>query len=111
MRIMMKNEIISRLRGLRLSSKFDRNIEILNIFRQDSTRLALAIDNYDEERILFVEISWLEDVENDRFIFEVVETDENDDEYCYKTYHIDRLIDNLLETFAKFDIVPEFETR
>ena len=107
----MKYEIISRLRGLRLSSKFDRNIEILNIFRQDSTRLALAIDNYDEERILFVEINWLEDVENDRFIFEVVETDENGDEYCYKTYHIDRLIDNLLETFAKFDIIPEFEVR
>ena len=107
----MKYEIIGRLRGLRLSSKFDRNIEILNIFRQDSTRLALAIDNYDEERILFVEINWLEDVENDRFIFEVVETDENGDEYCYKTYHINRLIDNLLETFAKFDIIPEFEAR
>lgn len=111
MRIMMKNEIIGRLRGLRLSSKFDRNIEILNIFRQDSSRLALAIDNYDEERVLFVEISWLEDVENDRFIFQVVETDENDVEYEYRTYHINRLIDNLLETFAKFDIVPEFETR
>ena len=107
----MKYSIIRRLREMELVSKFDNDIQLLNLYAQDSTRMALAIDNKRGEREVFVEISWLEDVENDRFIFQVVETDTENVEYEYKTYHFDRLIDNLLELFAKFDIVPEFEIR
>jgi hypothetical protein len=106
----MKYSIIRRLREMELVSKFDNDIQLLNLYAQDSTRMALAIDNKRGEREVFVEISWLEDVENDRYIFQVVEEYQNwmtDDDTEYKTYHFDRLIDNLLELFAKFDIYPK----
>lgn len=110
----MKYSIIRRLREMELVSKFDNDIQILNIYAQNSTRMALAIDNKHGEREVYVEIAWLEDVENDRYVFQVSEEYQNwmtDDDTEYKTYSFDRLIDNLLELFAKFDIVPEFETR
>ena len=110
----MKKSIIERLRKVQLVSKFDTSIHFSDMYKQDSTRFAFTIVESSGEVALFVEVAWLKDVENDRYIFQVVEEYQNwmtDDDTEYKTYSFDRLIDNLLELFAKFDIVPEFETR
>ena len=110
----MKYEIIRRLRDLQLESKFDNDIQILNLYASNSTRMALAIDNKHGEREVYVEISWLEDVENDRYVFQVVEEYQNwmtDDDTEYKTYHFERLIDNLLNLFEKFDIYPTWSDK
>ena len=111
----MKYEFIKRLRSLHLVSRSDMDIHFSDMYDHfNSTRFDFTIVNLDGEVQVFVEIAWLEDVENDRYVFQVVEEYQNwmtDDDTEYKTYHFDRLIDNLLELFAKFDIVPEFETR
>ena len=111
----MKYEFIKRLRSLHLVSRSDMDIHFSDMYDHfNSTRFDFTIVNLDGEVQVFVEIAWLEDVENDRYVFQVVEEYQNwmtDDDTEYKTYHFERLIDNLLELFAKFDIVPEFETR
>ena len=114
----MKYEIIRRLRELELvcnSTLFDYDIQILNLYASNSCRMALAIDDKFGNRELFVEIAWLEDVENDRYIFQVVEEYQNvyfeEENTEYKTYHFERLIDNLLYTFEKFDIYPTWSNK
>ena len=103
----MKKSIIERLRKVQLVSKFDTSIHFSDMYKQDSTRFAFTIVESSGKVALFVEVAWLKDVENDRYIFQVVETDTENVEYEYKTYHFDRLIDNLLETFERFDIYPK----
>ena len=107
----MKYEFIKRLRSLQLVSRNDMDIHFSNMYDHfNSTRFDFTIVNLDGEVQVFVEIAWLEDVENDRYVFQVVEEYQNgmeDDDTEYKTYHFDRLIDNILDLFEKFDIYPK----
>lgn len=111
----MKYEFIKRLRSLQLVSRNDMDIHFSNMYDHfNSTRFDFTIVNLDEEVQVYVEIAWLEDVENDRYVFQVVEEYQNwmtDDDTEYKTYHFERLIDNLLELFAKFDIYPTWSDK
>ena len=107
----MKYEFIKRLRSLHLVSRSDMDIHFSSMYDHfNSTRFDFTIVNLDGEVQVFVEIAWLEDVENDRYVFQVVEEYQNwmtDDDTEYKTYSFDRLIDNILELFEKFDIYPK----
>lgn len=107
----MKYEFIKRLRSLQLVSRSDMDIHFSSMYDHfNSTRFDFTIVNLDGEVQVYVEIAWLEDVENDRYVFQVVEEYQNwmtDDDTVYKTYSFDRLIDNILELFEKFDIYPK----